>query len=187
MENPTNFYRSRWAQACEENNRYLTSYARRLANGNLADADDLVQETIFRVMVHACNPSQINNVIAYLRRVMHNAWTNKRMKERRESTDSLDDSLTRRTLENQPAIDSDVLQILENQEFQKDFELRKGPLKTREMRILELYLSGYKCKEIATELKEDKHVISAELNAVRTKVRYRLKIKSKTREIDQLP
>jgi RNA polymerase sigma factor (sigma-70 family) len=187
MENQTNFYRSRWAQACEENNQRLISYARRLANGNVADADDLVQETIFRVLVHGCNPSRIENLIGYLFRVMQNAWTSKRMKERRESMDSLDDLLIRSALKNQPAIDPDVLQILENQEFQKDFKVRKGPLNAREMQILELYLAGYKCQEIAAELNEDKRVIGVELNAVRNKVRYRLKRKSRTGAIDQLP
>jgi RNA polymerase sigma factor (sigma-70 family) len=187
MENQTNFYRSRWARACEENNQHLTSYARRLANGNIDDANDLVQETIFRVMAHGCNPSRINNVIAYLCRIMHNAWTRKRMKERRDSIDSLDDLLTRRALENQPAINPDVLQVLENQEFQEDFKVKKGPLNAREMLILELYLDGYKCHEIAAELSEDKYLIGVELNAVRTKVRYRLKRKSKIRETNQPP
>lgn len=185
MENQTNFYRSRWALACEENCQRLASYARHLANGNIADADDLVQETFFRVLDHGCNPSRIENLVGYMMKVMHNAWTNKRVKERRVSTESLDDLITRSALKNEPTINPDVLQILENQDFQRDFNVRKGQLTVHEIEILELYLAGYKCQEIADKLNEDKRIISVRLNAVKSKVRYRLKSKGKKGALEQ--
>lgn len=184
MENQTNFYRSRWSQAYEQNCQRLASYARHLAKGNLADADDLVQETFIRVLDHECNPSRIENLFGYMLRVMQNAWTNKRAKECRVSMESLDDLSTRSALKKEPAINPDVLQVLENQDFQRDFNIRKGKLTIRETEILELYLAGYKCHEIADKLNEDKRVISVRLNAVKSKVRYRLKKIDKKNELE---
>ncbi|HKO61589.1 MAG TPA: RNA polymerase sigma factor [Pyrinomonadaceae bacterium] len=170
-----------WEQACEKYKQRLASYARRLVNGNVADADDLVQETMVRVLVSSGNPAGIETPIAYLYTVMRNAWITKWRKEHPDIMDSLDDLVTRRALKNQPAVEPDVLLVLENQEYQQDLKVRKGPLNDRESRILELYLDGYKCNEIAEVLDEDKRIISVELNAVRTKVRYRLKTKGNSK------
>jgi RNA polymerase sigma factor (sigma-70 family) len=177
MENQTNFYRSRWVQTYEENSQRLASYARHLARGNIADADDLIQETICRVLHHGSNASRIENLFSYMLKVMQNAWISKRMKECQVSTESLDDLIARRALKKEPVINPEVLQVLENQDFQRAFNASKGKLSVPEKEILSLYLAGYTCDEIADKLKEDEQIIRMRINAVKSKVRYRLKIR----------
>ncbi len=48
-------------------------------------------------------------------------------------------------------------------------------LNKRESDVLARFLEGFSCVEIATQLHDDPRVISYELNALRTKVRYHMR------------
>ncbi len=168
-------HRPLWEKAVELKTRQiLTTYARRLLNGNVADADELVQATTCQAFLSQGDLASIYNPVGYLLRIMRNIWTSEWRKKNGLTLESLDDLLSRRALENEPTVEPDVLRLLENEELEQAFRVTHGPLDDREELLLRLYLKGYKCHEIAAMLNEDKRIISVELNAVRSKVRYRL-------------
>jgi RNA polymerase sigma factor (sigma-70 family) len=170
-----NRYRPYLEQTYKDFYQRLFSRARRLANGRLPDAEDLMQETFCRALNYPRNPEEITNPLGYLLCVMRNAWSDKRVKEHTGNTDSLDELLNSdRPRAAEPAIQSDVQRILENEELMAEMKVKQGPLTSRENLLLKLHLEGFKCKEIAARLNEDVRLIRSDLNAVRTKVRYRI-------------
>jgi len=177
-------YRAFWAQTCKDSYHRLISAARRLAPNNAYEAEDLAQETVCRALTYSKNPKEISNPFGYLLRVMRNVWIDKRVHEHRETTESLDELLNSdRARFSEPAIEPDILRILENEELMARMKVMKGPLTKREWLLLKLYLEGFSCEEIAAKLDEDVRLTRSDLNAVRTKVRYRLqnKFKAKTK------
>jgi DNA-directed RNA polymerase specialized sigma24 family protein len=103
---------------------------------------------------------------------MHNTWIDKWKKENTASTDSLDS--TKALQIQQPAIESNVLRILENKELKDEMSNKQGPLNPREKLLLKYHLEGFNCKEIADKLNEDVRLTRSDLNAVKAKVRARL-------------
>jgi hypothetical protein len=93
----------------------------------------------------------------------------------------------RRILTHDPVVEPDVLDILEQQEFEHGLHVGKGPLNDREKLLLSFHLRGYNCAEIAARLHEDKRIISVELNAVKSKVRYRLKRRNTRTKASKVP
>lgn len=174
--NKRNRYRPYLEKAYEDYKQNLFSRARRLANGRLPDAEDLMQETFCRALTYPSNPGEINNPLGYLLRVMRNVWRDKWVKERTAVTDSLDELLkSDRPRTAEPAMESDVQRILENEELMAKMKVKQGRLTNREELLLKLHLEGFSCKLIAIKLNEDARLTRSDLNAVRTKVRYRLR------------
>ena len=60
----------------------LTAFARRLA-GNRAQADDLVQETVLRALVHADQFQMGTNLVGWLSTILRNCYFNDRRSARR--------------------------------------------------------------------------------------------------------
>ena len=60
----------------------LTGFARRLA-GNRSFADDLVQETVLRALVHADQFHPGTNLLAWLTTILRNAYFNEKRRQRR--------------------------------------------------------------------------------------------------------
>jgi RNA polymerase sigma factor (sigma-70 family) len=177
-------YREFWVQVCEAFIQRLRVYALRLANGRLSDAEDLMQETVCRILMHPQNPVKVRNPSGYLLCIMRNIWITKWRKEGAAKLESLDELLSKATEENQhrsvaPAVEPDTLRILENNELKAKLRAMQGLLKPREKRLLSLYLDGYKHDEIAAVLGEDVRVIRSDLNAVRAKVSQRLRTAKK--------
>lgn len=177
-------HREFWAQVCEAFSQRLKVYALRLANGRLSDAEDLMQETVCRVLMYPQNPVEVRNPSRYLLLLMRNLWITKYQKENRASMESLDELLSKETEENQhrsvvPAVEPDAFRILENAELKAALLARHGLLKPREKRLLSLYLEGYKPDEIAAVLGEDVRVVRSDLNALKAKVRQRLRTAKK--------
>ncbi len=164
-----------WVEACEEFMQRLIAYALTLANGRSYDADDLVQETVCRALTYSENPENIKNTLGYLLRMMRNIWITKWRTENKANTESLDELQSKKALKNHPTVEPDVFRILENQEFTLKLETLPGPLTTREKELLGLYLKGHTCKEIADILNEDVRLTRYDLNAVKSKVRQRIK------------
>jgi len=65
-----------------ENLSRLEGFARRLA-GNRAFADDLVQETVLRALVHADQFRPGTNLLAWLMTILRNAYLNEKRREQR--------------------------------------------------------------------------------------------------------
>lgn len=168
-----------WTKACEDFMQRLIAYALKLANGRRYDADDLVQETVCRALSYSENPEKIENPLGYLLRIMRNSWITKWHTENTANMDSLDELQSKMALKNHPTVEPDVDRILENEEFESKFKAESGPLTTREKELLKLYFEGYKCKEIADQLNEDVRLVRSDLNAVKSKVRQRIKRGSK--------
>jgi DNA-directed RNA polymerase specialized sigma24 family protein len=174
--NRRNRHRPFWEKTCLTFYKRLTSRARRLTKSKNDDAVDLVQETVLRVLFYSPDPRTIRTPLRYLYRVLHHVWTDKWSRERRGDTDSLEQLQEMERLI-EPAAEPDVLRILENEDLLKQFSDRRGPLTPREDLLLTKHLEGYSCGEIAVMLGEDKRVTRSDLNAVRVKVRHRLRQK----------
>jgi RNA polymerase sigma factor (sigma-70 family) len=161
-----------WAKALEDANGRLMSYARRLVNGRVYDAEDLFQETACRALIYSRDPDGIGNPAYYLLRMMHNIWIDKWKKENSANVESLDELLSSAR---HPKVEPVVQQVLETQELQEEINVGQGQLTAREELLLKLHLKGYKSKDIAELLEEDVRVTRTDINAVKAKVRYRLK------------
>lgn len=177
LSNSGERYRTYWEKACDQFTPSLISYARRLTNGKIYDAEDLMHDTVCRALIYSRDPTEIRNPLSYLLRTMRNIWLDKRKHENTSNMDSLDDLLIKNR---HPAVEPEVLRVLENEDLEAQMRVGQGPLTTHEKNLLRLYFQGYKCKEIAEKMNMDIYRTRSELNAVKAKVRYRLK-KSKSR------
>jgi RNA polymerase sigma factor (sigma-70 family) len=160
-----------WGKTLEDFHERLMSYARRLANGRVYDAEDLLQETACRTLIYSPNPGTIRNPLSYLLRMMRNIWIDKWARENTANVESLEDLINSGR---HPIVEPVVQRVLENEELRVEMGAKQGPLTPREKLLLELYLRGYKCKDIADKLNENVRLTRSDLNAVKAKVRYRL-------------
>lgn len=161
-----------WEQAHQKHYKplcYLCS--RRLTNGDLAKAEDIVSEAFLRAMDFVENTEAIENPFGYLWKVSQRVWSAKRHKERSDKMESLE----LLSAAKHPTIEPAAFRILENQEYREMIRVEQGRLTPRESRLLELHLQANTCDEIASELAEDVRLTRTDLNAVRNKVRYRLR------------
>jgi RNA polymerase sigma-70 factor, ECF subfamily len=71
-----------FADEIVQNLSRLESFARRLA-GNRSFADDLVQETVLRALVHADQFRPGTNLLAWLTTILRNAYFNEKRRQRR--------------------------------------------------------------------------------------------------------
>jgi len=161
-----------WVKALEDANERMMSYARRLTNGRVYDAEDLVQETACRALTYTPDPGGIGNPASYLLRIMRNIWVDKWARENSANVERLDDLLSSAR---HPKVEPIVQQVLETRELQEEMNVGQGQLTAREQLLLKLHLKGYTSKDIADRLQEDVRVTRTDLNAVKAKVRYRLK------------
>jgi RNA polymerase sigma factor (sigma-70 family) len=178
-DHTTNQHALYWIKICEDFMQRLIAYALRLANGRSYDADDLVQETVLHALNCSKNPAEVKKPVGYLLRIMRNIWITRWRSENTANTESLDELQSAKALKNHPTVDPEVFRILENQEFAEAMRVFLRSLTPREMRLLKLYLKGYKCHEIAHILSEDVRLTRSDLNSVRTKVQQRIKRKGK--------
>lgn len=174
-DSANNQYALYWMQACEELMQRLMAYALRLTNGRTYDADDLVQETIYRSLLYSTDPNKVRNPLAYLFTIMRRRWSTKWRKENSANMDSLETLQNTKGWKNHPTVAPDALRILENEDLLKALRILLKHLNTRERQLLRLYLKGYKCKEMSQILKEDVRVTQSVLNAVKNKVHQRIR------------
>jgi RNA polymerase sigma factor (sigma-70 family) len=160
-----------WVKTLEDSNERLKSYARRLANGRAYDVEDLLQETICRALTYSPDPREIKSPLSYLLRMMRNSWIDRWKKENSANVESLEDLLNSGQ---HPTVEPVVQRMLESRELQHEMAAKQGPLTPREKLLLELYLKGLKCQDIADRLDENVRLTRSDLNAVKAKVRYRL-------------
>ena len=165
-------HRKFWEKVCNENMSQLRAYAGRLASAKFDVAEDLLQGTLCEALAADKNPREIQkNPLNYLLGIMHNAWVD----TVRGKNEADVQSLEQLKFDQHPTVDPDVFRVLEHEERVARFEAEHGPLNPREKFLLKRHLMGHTNQEIADELHEDVKVIRYDLNAVKSKVRYRLK------------
>ena len=169
--------RDYWDEQCEVFTPRLASYANRLTNHRTHDAEDLVHDTYCRALAHLRNPLSIKNPQAYLLRMMRNVWIDRWKKENRANVESLEAPTTRQMVTQKFVVTPTVLQSLERQDLKRQFILGRGRLTKRETQLLEMLFAGKTTADIASELCEDVKTIRADVNAMRNKIRYRLKFR----------
>jgi len=168
-----------WGQICIEAYPLLKRHARGLVNGNPYDIEDLVQDTVIRILRYGKDPNSIENQRMYLLRMMQNIWHDKRVQNARFGRlVSLDETLSEETEAQLPVIEPTALRLLENLELVEQLNLNAGPLDQHERMLLQLHLEGRSNSEIAKSLSVDIQVVRCDLNAILAKVRYRLKSKA---------
>lgn len=169
-----------WLEICEKSILILIAYARKLANGREYDAEDLVQETRCRALAASKDPAKIKKTpLAYLKGIMRNAWIDKWKQENAPNMVSIEHpegSAKQKDIGVQPAFP----RLLESAEAKEKLRPRMGRLTPREKILLKLHLEDNNCKEIANILGEDVRITRSDLNAVRNKVSYRMKVGIKT-------
>lgn len=162
-----------WSKVCEENYPRLRSYAGRLT-GNWDIAEDITQETVLKILRLVPNSKAVGNKLNYLLRSVHNTWVDWLKEKEYLKTTSIDDpdnEAVRKIAAPERDADIDV----ETDRFRQAMKIELKRLNDWERQILERFLEGYTCSEIAAQMSVDARVISYELNRVKTKVRYRVK------------
>lgn len=171
-----------WIAICEKYVLIMIAYARKLVNGREYDAEDLVQETRCRALAASKNPDDVKKTpLAYLLGIMRNAWIDKFKRENTANMESIEHS-PGSSKQKRLAVEPAFPHLLESTEAKEKMLPSVGPLTPRETTLLKLYLLKKKCDEIANMLGEDVNTTRYDLNAVRAKVRYRLKIQGKKLE-----
>jgi RNA polymerase sigma-70 factor (ECF subfamily) len=164
--------RAFWAHSCEDNYPRMCSRAYRLA-GNADDAAEIVQETMLKIFRLLPNPEAIENVVHYLLRAVRNTGVDWLRKKYQVKTVSIDDP-NNKEVYTMAAPERNVDLKVETEELRRAMAIELRRLNKRERDVFARFLEGFSCDEIATQLHDDPRVISYELNAIRTKVRYRL-------------
>ncbi len=174
--NSRNQYRPFWEGMYLESRERLIAYALRLSNGNVYDAEDLLQDTFCRILLYTKDPQEIRSPLGYLLTIMRNIWRARRRKEGTVNMISIDEAPSKKGRQNvEPAVEPDALRILEDDERKATVRANLGPLSPREELLLELLLRDYTRAEIADMLGEDVRLICADVNALRTKIVARIK------------
>lgn len=173
-EKKRSLYAPKWEEIFVGLQAQLTAFAMGYTKDNNYAAEDLVQDTICRVIRYSPDPAKIKNPAAYLARTLRSLWIDHWKKLRGLRMQSIDDE-TDTILRNEiPSVEPDVLRHLENEELRKDLRIVSGNLKPLEKEVFKLFLEGYDCEEIAKILDKDQYLVSYVLNAVRAKIRYRV-------------
>lgn len=168
-------YISYWCAAYVEYKRPLLEYARRLTNGRTEDAEDLTQETIYRVIKWPKDPGQVSSPLSYFKRVVRNEWISKWDEEaaHMESLDQIAGDPARR--KDLPTVEPEVLRTLENEGLREELKVKQGPLTDDEKSLLKALRRWETLEEVAAELGEDPRVTKTRYRALIAKLRYRVK------------
>lgn len=151
----------------------LYSYAVRLTGGRTESVDDLVQDTIVRILRSSHGPTELKSPLAYMLHTMRTVLIDQARKVKHIQI-SLDDPSVE--LQNQlPSLEPSTQRDLENKELLDVIRLKSAKLSSRERCLLELMLNGLDCKEISNILNEDVRITRADSNALKAKLKYRLK------------
>jgi DNA-directed RNA polymerase specialized sigma24 family protein len=164
-----------WVHALEEQRVPLRVFALRLKARREPEADDLCQDLAVRILRLLPDPAGIECVTAYLIKTMRRLNITHWRRESRKQMESWEDENGNERAGTHRMVDAVAPTILENQALQKTLIQHGGPFTSCEEQLLRLHLQGYECKEIARRLGQDVRIVRADLNAVRAKIRYRLR------------
>lgn len=164
-----------WEAIFLNSRRSLTGQAMRLTDGESFEAEDLVQDTFVRIFYYSPDPGRIANPEGYLKRTLRNLWNDKLRTFLEMKIQSIDEEDNEALLNQLPPVQPEVMKLLDNELFQERLRIAQNGLKPQEKTIFKLFLKGYKCNEIAAKINEDVYKVKFMLNAVRAKIRYRIK------------
>jgi DNA-directed RNA polymerase specialized sigma24 family protein len=174
--------RSFWDKACVEFSRRFTPDKPGRTDRKVYDIEDRVQDTIYRALFYSRNPEEIRDAQHYLSRMMHRVKIDNAKKYNESKIEDVD-TLQSKDVRKNPhlAVESDIPRIWKNKELLQELSNKQGDLTEREQLLLKLHLEGNNCEDIAEMLKEDVSRTKADWNALKAKLRYRLKEKAKTK------
>jgi RNA polymerase sigma-70 factor (ECF subfamily) len=96
------------------NRAALTAQARRLTGGDMAEAEDLVQETLVRAYTHIGDISREDTVKGWLHTILRNLFINRYQRRARAprsvSLDKLSDEIVQPIADQRPAVPEDVVE-----------------------------------------------------------------------------
>jgi RNA polymerase sigma factor (sigma-70 family) len=166
-----------WEELFLEFDSWMYAYAKSRYRGQMDRAEDLVQETILRVLKCPRKPGDLRSPRAYVITTMQSAFNDGLKKSMRAPLESLDDQNV--GLQKNLVSQSEVQRNLERQELLNAIRQEMARLSPRERRLLELLLEGKTPEEISEILEEDVRIIRVDVNALKSKLRYRLRDKDK--------
>lgn len=172
--------------------RYIKFAELHLPVEDKADAEDIVQQAILKVM--NIDPNRIDDKVNYLLKAVQRLCYD-RYKRRRLSpanTVQLDapaneENDQERAMEIRdpkrgPMLDAEIKE--QNANYLRILAENSTDLSDREKDLLTMHLCGFDTEEIAAALSEDVKVIRAEMNAVIAKIRYRVRLKKGNPGVD---
>lgn len=169
-------HHSTWEDFFMESLRLMYAYAYRLTRRKADYAEDLVQDTIVKILQSGCKISELNKPpLAYVRRTMLNTWIDRIRRAKRAHLESLDDLSNLKLQKELPVHDPVVQRNFENKELLETITPKIGPLSSDEMRLFKLACQGLNCEEMSERLSEDVRITRANFNALKAKLRYRAK------------
>lgn len=146
-----------WEQTYSRHFQKLcTRASRKLTRGRMAEAEDIVSDTLMKVMVTKDDATEITYPLQYLWTAVQYAWFSQQARRKAANTVQLED-LTMKTLEKMPSLQLEpkVLETLERADASQALLSRFGPMSIPERTIVLMRAEGYSFTEIAAELGED--------------------------------
>ena len=164
-----------WGELYEVCFPRLLSYALHLNDGSHSSAEDLANGAFCKILESAKPFGDVDNPCAYVKRALHNLWCDDCRKANKLKTVSLTKEEGDTSLDELPIVEPTVERFLENEDRRKSLDFAVRDFKPVDKRILHLHLEGLDCDEIALAVNRDIYFVRFALNAVRAKVKYRLK------------
>jgi RNA polymerase sigma factor (sigma-70 family) len=134
----------------------LYGYTLKRCNGNCAEAEELLQTAIQRVLGQKKPASKIKTPVAWFKRIIRNAWITKEKKEKKKRTESLDKNVSgsgddpRRPVE--PSVQATQARVLEDKETFRTIARALKALPAVERNVFLLRAYGVQSAEVATQL-----------------------------------
>lgn len=146
-----------WEETYTRHFQKLCSRAsRKLTRGRMAEAEDIVSDTLMRVMLTKDNATEITYPLQYLWTAVQRAWFSQQARSKAVKTAQLED-LTMKTLEKLPSLklQPKVFETLDREDARHALMCGFGPMSIQERTIVEMRLEGYSFAEIADKLGEN--------------------------------
>ncbi len=156
--------------------RQLKPFALSLTK-SVEDAQELIQETLYRGLRYKKGFEGVEDVLAYLFIVMKHVALNKKKKaEKALQQQSFDDEETGEELRDKTLfLPADQQQILEDQEFIKRVLIHAGDLNDSEKKILVMWLKNRSYEDMAVGLGISLARVKFRIGRLKAKLRYRLR------------
>ena len=166
---------STWGSFWQLHHGEMCARARRLIYGDADSAEDIVQETMLRILHSGRQPAELEKPLAYAYRAMRSVVIDRARHNGPVRPDSLDDSESE--VHNKLPIRKPTVQHdLEYKELLKAIRGRLTGLSSEEKELFDLlFVEGRAPVEIAHIRNEDIRITRTVINALKAKLRYRFK------------
>lgn len=153
---------------------WMCVYAKSLTR-DVDRAQDLVQDTIVRILKRGLDPNILASPRAYVTRVMQNAFRDNYRKAKRTPEISNDPESTGSPKE--PVSESHIQSDLEKQELFDLVRQEMARLPEDDKNLLALLLDGETYEDISKSTGQDIRIVRADGGALKAKLRYRFRDK----------